>query len=44
MCYVISLHAVDSTLYVIISIKFLCISFLKFVVHKINSEMVQSGI
>jgi hypothetical protein len=43
MCYVISLHAVGSTLCVIISIKFLCICFLKFIAHEMNFEMVKSG-
>jgi hypothetical protein len=56
-CYIISLHAVCSTLCVVISInmccnpnlfyvpyfKFLCNYFLKFIIHKINSEMVKSG-
>jgi hypothetical protein len=28
---------------VVISIKFLCICFLKFVAHKMNSKMVKSG-
>jgi hypothetical protein len=42
MCYVILLHVVSSTLCVVISIKFLCICFLKFVAHKMNSKMVKS--
>jgi hypothetical protein len=36
------LHIVGSTLCVVISINILCICFLKFVAHEINSEMVKS--
>jgi uncharacterized protein YacL len=48
MCYIISLHAVVSTLCVVILIyfvsyfNFLYNYFLKFIVYKIHSEMVKS--
>jgi hypothetical protein len=54
MCYVILLHAVDSSLCIVILINMCCIQcivlyfnffcnyFLKFIVYKINSKMVKS--